>query len=86
MFAENYWIALSDIQEEGIWVWMETKTPISQTGFTYWHTGQPNNSDQNQNCGTIYGTYAPGYWNDWNCNDNNALYICEKQDRYGVSF
>ena len=79
MFTDNYWIGLSDLQEEGVWMWMETKTPVSQTRFTFWLTDQPNGGTT-QNCVTMNGNNESGYWNDWYCNHNNLPYICEKPD------
>jgi hypothetical protein len=78
---ENYWIALSDIQEEGVWVWMETKTPILETGYSNWIAHQPDNFKQNENCGTLNGKDdSKGRWADWHCNSNVLQYICEKRD------
>jgi hypothetical protein len=77
---ENYWIALSDIQEEGVWVWMETKTPMSQTGYSNWMPGAPDNVKNNENCGTLIGINYDGHWNDWHCSSDTLQYICEKQD------
>ncbi|XP_045209428.1 perlucin-like protein [Mercenaria mercenaria] len=80
-FNKNYWIALSDIQEEGIWVWMESKKPLSQIRFSHWHSGQPDNNGQNQNCATINGAGDDGHWYDWYCSYTTVYYICEKEDR-----
>ncbi|KAL4223856.1 hypothetical protein ACF0H5_017320 [Mactra antiquata] len=68
----NYWIALSDVIEEGIWVWMNTLTPVQ---FTQWHRNEPNN-DGTENCVDLY---PDGDWNDAKCRDNQ-YYICEKVD------
>ncbi|XP_060573178.1 perlucin-like protein [Ruditapes philippinarum] len=81
-FNKNYWIALSDIQEEGVWVWMETKNPISETEFSYWHPGEPDNGHQNENCGTLNGIHDNGLWNDWHCSDPTVPYICEIPDGF----
>ncbi|XP_060573179.1 perlucin-like protein [Ruditapes philippinarum] len=83
-FNENYWIALSDIQEEGVWVWMETNTPMSQTGYSNWMPGAPDNVKNNENCGTLIGINYDGHWNDWHCSSDTLQYICEKQDTDGV--
>ncbi|XP_060590829.1 perlucin-like protein [Ruditapes philippinarum] len=79
-FDKNYWIGLSDIQQEGVWIWMETKTPMSQTGYLNWHPDQPNNYDHKQNCATLNGNNYYGQWNDWHCSASNLPFICEKPD------
>ncbi|XP_053380330.1 perlucin-like protein [Mercenaria mercenaria] len=73
----NYWIGLSDVQEEGIWMWMESKEKLSTTGFSHWYPNQPDNSEANENCATINFDVG-GKWNDWHCNGKEANYICEK--------
>ncbi len=43
----NYWIGLSDAEEEGTWVWQHSKQTVD---FTYWHTGEPSNNNGNGDC------------------------------------
>ncbi|XP_045191037.2 perlucin-like protein [Mercenaria mercenaria] len=78
---KNFWIALSDAEEEGTWIWMNSKTPLSSTGFSDWAPGEPNNMGRNQNCGCFYLT--PYFkWDDCLCHENHN-YICEKPDGSG---
>jgi len=65
-----YWIDLSDLQEEGIWKWMEQDVPAF---YLNWQPGQPDNHVSNQDCGLIY---KAGGWDDAKC-DNSYHYICE---------
>nr|AZS54111.1 lectin precursor 4 [Ruditapes philippinarum] len=72
----NYWIGLSDVQEEGVWLWMTSNTKLSTTKFSNWLPGEPNNANGNENCAAI--THATnGKWNDWHCN-GDAFYACEQ--------
>jgi len=70
--ALYYWIDLSDLQEEGIWKWMEQDAPAV---YTNWAPGQPTNYDGNEDCGMMYKT---GGWNDEKCEISHQ-YICESQ-------
>ncbi|XP_060566251.1 perlucin-like protein [Ruditapes philippinarum] len=73
----TYWIGLSDVQEEGVWMWMSSRTKLSTTGFVSWNKGEPNNGLGNENCVTIiHGT--GGKWNDWHC-IGETFYICEQE-------
>ncbi|XP_045209767.2 perlucin-like protein [Mercenaria mercenaria] len=69
-----YWTGLSDIQEEGIWIWMESNLKLSSNVYTNWSSGEPNNDDGNGNCGNIFPN---GHWYDWHCKDD-LHYICEQ--------
>ncbi|CAM5118425.1 unnamed protein product [Natator depressus] len=69
---QRFWIGLSDRNAEGEWKWIDGSD--STTGFTYWKEGEPNNSDQNEDCAHVW-TY--GEWNDVHCT-YECYYICEK--------
>ncbi|XP_060551487.1 perlucin-like protein [Ruditapes philippinarum] len=66
-----YLIGLNDIQEEGNWVWIGSKT---QASYINWRPTEPNNG-VDENCVVIDGTV--GQWNDTPCH-LAFNYICEK--------
>ena len=75
--TEAYWIGLSDVMEEGSWVWMISNTPIESGVYTNWSPGQPDNIQNDENCAEIWPTN--GQWNDGQCHVPHH-YICEKAD------
>jgi len=68
--VSHYWIDLSDLQEEGIWKWMEQDVAAV---YTNWAPSQPDNSAGHQDCGLLI---KPGGWDDNEC-ENSLTYICE---------
>ncbi|XP_030068805.1 collectin-12 [Microcaecilia unicolor] len=69
----NFWIGLTDSEEESVWKWLDGTLPT----YTNWKTGQPDNWGQHQGedcAGLIYA----GLWNDFHCEDLNN-FICEKE-------
>ncbi|KAL4223837.1 CD209 antigen-like protein [Mactra antiquata] len=70
--GRSYWIALTDITEEGIWMWMNSHTKPS---FYTWEPNEPNNGG-NENCVDMHPN---GLWNDAPCHVIH-YFICEKPD------
>jgi hypothetical protein len=73
----NYWIGLTDVNEEGSWIWMTSMTKLSHS---HWTLGEPtalNVYKEIENCVLIYKNN--GMWNDSPCSHTN-FYICEKSD------
>lgn len=68
---DTYWIGLTDVQEEGTYIWMTSRT---MPEYTNWEDGEPNNFHMNENCVEIR---MDGTWNDDVCHSYNR-YICEK--------
>ncbi|XP_051528707.1 collectin-12-like [Myxocyprinus asiaticus] len=70
----NFWLGLTDRQEENVWRWVDGSEPV----FTKWRPGQPNNwshgHEQGEDCAGI--THG-GQWNDFYCDERHSL-ICEK--------
>ncbi|XP_067416756.1 hepatic lectin-like isoform X2 [Emydura macquarii macquarii] len=69
---ERFWIGLSDENKEGEWKWIDGTNYA--TTYTFWKEGEPNNSDQNEDCAHLW-TY--GEWNDVHCT-YECYYVCEK--------
>ncbi|KAJ8026239.1 Contactin-associated protein 1 [Holothuria leucospilota] len=70
--TENaYWIGLHDLNSEGTWEWSDG----SAYSYTAWTTGEPNNSNNNENCAVLTWS-SDGTWNDANC-DNTYYFICK---------
>lgn len=74
------WIGLSDKKKEGEFVW----TDSTSTEYSNWAADQPNDEDNEQDCGEIVnGVFWPGglsqigLWNDYQC-QIKLMYICQK--------
>lgn len=74
------WIGLTDKEKEGTFVWTDGTDPE----YTNWADKQPNDEDEEQDCGEIAnGVFWPGgppqigVWNDFQCG-NELMYICKK--------
>ncbi|KAE8598501.1 hypothetical protein XENTR_v10016846 [Xenopus tropicalis] len=70
----NFWIGLTDAEEESVWKWLDGTIP----NYKNWKEGQPDNwshqTGPGEDCaGLIYS----GLWNDFHCQDYNN-FICEK--------
>ena len=64
--ATEYWIALDDRDEEGVFVWSLTGQPPA---YTAWQSDQ-------QDCGVIAGDLG---WNDYGC-DRTRYPLCEYEN------
>ncbi|XP_060593244.1 perlucin-like protein [Ruditapes philippinarum] len=73
-----YWLALSDVREEGTWIWMDSHTPLVAKNFSDWNSGEPDNLHKNENCAAMYrvGHHGSWSWSDMACS-TNLHYICE---------
>ncbi|XP_047248819.1 CD209 antigen-like isoform X2 [Girardinichthys multiradiatus] len=68
----GFWIGLRDVEEEGVWKWLDG-TRLTE-GF--WNIGEPNNQN-NEDCVAVYPKSNPFLsWNDAPCN-YNLKWICE---------
>ncbi|KAL4231020.1 mannose binding [Mactra antiquata] len=83
---DRFWIALSDVEIENTWIWMNSKVPLSTTGFSDWFPGQPDNNKLDQNCASFHLNKTSGntvwHWDDVPCMGRNH-YICEALDSPG---
>lgn len=74
---ENACFGYSDKEKEGVWKWVDG----SQSAYTNWHTGEPNNQDGNENYAMFYQKFDDGTWNDGSgIIDAGCAYICEWDD------
>ncbi|XP_033102554.1 alpha-N-acetylgalactosamine-specific lectin-like [Anneissia japonica] len=68
-----YWIGLSDIAEEGTYVWSDSDTVAS---YTNWKQGEPNNAG-NEDCGHVTKSNDEILlWNDTECY-HTLSFVCE---------
>ena len=70
--AFAYAIGVSDIAEEGTFVWADG----SDVSYTNWGENEPNHPTGNYNCGFIILNWK-GRWDDHSCTDPSP-YICRK--------
>jgi C-type mannose receptor len=68
---ENVWIGINDRSSGGDFVWT-TGEPVS---FTDWGSGEPSDSDDDDDCGNFVGAGVD--WNDDDCRHDHA-YLCER--------
>ncbi|XP_045216340.1 low affinity immunoglobulin epsilon Fc receptor-like isoform X2 [Mercenaria mercenaria] len=73
-----YFIGLTDLQEETVWVWNGSKRPLTTTGYITWRPGEPNSVGSDENC-VVMDTHNSGQWVDVACH-TSFHYICEKKD------
>lgn len=74
---EDACFGYSDKEKEGVWKWVDG----SQSAYTNWHTGEPNNQDGNENYAMFYQKFDDGTWNDGSgIIDADCAYICEWDD------
>jgi len=66
--GDRWWIGYNDQVSEGIWRWSH-----GSSSYTNWHSGEPNNAGNNEDCTEITGT---GRWNDFPCSAS-LYFICE---------
>jgi len=63
------WIGFTDVVSEGVWYWVDG----SQTDFTAWADGEPNNTNGAEHCAAMR-TEDPS-WNDLPC-DSAEAFVC----------
>jgi hypothetical protein len=59
----NYWIGLSDREEEGSFRWISDK---SEPNYSNWQKNEPNNQGGNQHCGQLWARHGHR-WDDQGC-------------------
>ncbi|XP_038845355.1 macrophage mannose receptor 1 [Salvelinus namaycush] len=72
--TEIFWIGLNDIAAEGVWEWTDGNTFLPF--LAYWKPGNPDNWEDNEDCGEVVGG-EQGRWNDDVCTSRRK-YICKR--------
>ena len=76
---ENYWIGLSDSDNENDWKWTDG-TRLDLDGYKNWRGNEPDNHNGNEDCVVIVristDPYHYGKWSDISCSLERK-YICE---------
>ncbi len=67
----QFWIGGTDEASEGVWRWITGEAWSN----TYWNSGEPNNSDDGENCLDYKNVEGLG-WNDASC-DSQFSYLVE---------
>ena len=68
--GDRTFLGMSDIDKEGSWVTVHG----SPLGFTNWDEHEPNNADNNEDCGFMFK--ESGKWNDRSCS-SLVTFICQ---------
>ena len=68
------WIGLyRNPKDKSRWLWVDGSRPA----YTYWHSGEPNNSGGNEDCGELHDLASSWKWNDRTCSSHFPSFICE---------
>lgn len=73
----NAYFGFSDSDEEDEWKWVRN----SSSGYTNWHSGEPNGESSNEDYAMFYYMFDDGTWNDGDFGgstvNGGTAYICE---------
>lgn len=74
---ESGYFGYTDNIDEGSWYWVNGET----SGYTNWHSGEPNAESSNEDYAMFYYKFDDGTWNDGNFGNgtanDDAIFICE---------
>ncbi|KAJ7382013.1 hypothetical protein OS493_037656 [Desmophyllum pertusum] len=71
--GQRTWIGLyRDPKDKSRWLWVDGTRPT----YTYWYSGEPNNSGGSEDCGEMFTKVTGRKWNDIPCSFS-FTYICE---------
>uniref|UniRef100_A0A3P9HCP8 C-type lectin domain-containing protein n=1 Tax=Oryzias latipes TaxID=8090 RepID=A0A3P9HCP8_ORYLA len=77
-WMNGFWIGLTDVATQGVWVWVNN---VTETSTVYWRMGQPSRSGpQTGNCVAFLGETI-GTWYNADCSQHRLNWICEKEAR-----
>ncbi len=73
----NAYFGFTDNVSEGSWQWVNGES----SGFTNWHSGEPNSESSSEDYAMFYYKYQDGTWNDGNFDhgtvSDSKVFICE---------
>ena len=72
-FNERTWVGLSDTVHEGKWTWVDG---TDLAGADFWKTGEPNDSDDGEDCAEAARSGRNKGWNDVPCS-TKLPWVCE---------
>ncbi|KAL4237898.1 carbohydrate binding [Mactra antiquata] len=76
--GDSYWIGLTDVEEEGTFIWMNSGVHLDQTTSANWAVDQPDLKDVGEDC--VAMDEADNYkWFTTACEDQ-FFYICERSN------
>ena len=70
----RWWIGLNDIAQEANFAWISGE----KLSYVHWESGEPNNTDGNEDCAELNRFGVDGGWNDEPC-DNAQPFVCESR-------
>ena len=76
-FPRYFWLGLTDVDNEGQFVWETDKTPVS---WTNWKTNEPSGRTD-YDC--VRNVYQSTYWQDFKCVWTYP-YVCQKGKYYFI--
>ena len=75
-----HWIGLVRVGQNNLYWYrnFEANDPpitLQEVTYSHYHSGEPNNSGNNQHCVAMH--YADGSWYDYECNSYGFYAVCE---------
>ena len=74
----DYWIGLTDLAHEGVWMWQERRT---EADIFNWAPRQPNNGNALAHEDCVVKRKTDGLWNDRPCDNDVPHALCRAPER-----